>query len=307
MTRRHDITVVVALIPGGDCLGSILTGLGRQEERHFGLIIVDARPESARNHDILATAAATRFDARIVPLAGASRAASNNLGIRLAASDLVLLLAHDFAPSSERFVSAHLALHRRDPNRKVVGVGPGLFPPALRESRFRRWLEDSGEAFGTSFTVPRAPLSSHFFYCANVSAKRRFLLEGGLFDARFPFDCWDDAELGARLARAGMQSVLVPEAVAWHEHPVTLAERRQTMRRAGASAAILESLAPGPHAWQAWARQPTWRTSAAARWRLVLAALLPRHSRLREEAWRRELGAAFASGYQAARHESGAQ
>jgi GT2 family glycosyltransferase len=182
-------------------------------------------------------------------------------------------------------------------------VGPALFPHPLRDSSFRRWLEDTGEIFGTSFTAGSEVFPPRFFYCANVSAKRRFLLEAGLFDERFPYEAWEDAELALRLARAGLRSTLVEGAVAWHDHPVTLPERCLNMEKAGASAAIFEGKHPGPHSWHAAVRRPAWQLSLALRWRRA-RAVVTRSPREREQAWRLELDRAFASGYQRARRRA---
>src|SRR5690606_14748951 len=56
----------------------------------------------------------------------------------------------------------------------------------------------------------------------------------------FPFDCWDDYEMGLRLARQGMRSIYVPEAMAEHDHAITFAERCRAIRRLGYSAALHE-------------------------------------------------------------------
>jgi len=298
MTGTYEATVVVALVPGGDCIGAIVAALRRQDERRFELVIVDIRgagPDEGRR--LAAAAAGAGVDARHVPLASARRAAANNVGIRLARTELVILLAHDFVPTPS-FLSAHLALHRREPDRRVVGIGPGVFRPSLRADPFRRWIEDSGELFGASFTGQH-PFPRGFFYCANVSAKRRFLCEAGLFDEDFPHDAWDDCELGLRLVRKGMRSVLVPDAVAWHDHPVTLEERVRSMTKVGEAAAIFERKHEGPHPWQQPAPDGGGR-SGHDHWRRLRSLLTPGR-RPRPEDWRERIDAAFRSAYEVVR------
>jgi Glycosyl transferase family group 2 len=109
-------------------------------------------------------------------------------------------------------------------------------------------------------------LPPHWFFCANTSAKRRFLLEAGGFDERFPRDAHDDAEFGLRLTARGMKTAFVPGALAIHEHPLTLGERLSVMRVAGQAGAIHDSIYPRPHAWNSGddeRARPTW---PATRW-----------------------------------------
>ena len=108
-------------------------------------------------------------------------------------------------------------MHHEDPAPELVGIGPALFPESVRRDPFARWIEDSRNLWGVSFTHPNDELMDGWFYCGNTSAKRSFLTEAGGFDERFPDDAGDDAEFGLRLRARGMRTSYVPGALAIHE------------------------------------------------------------------------------------------
>jgi GT2 family glycosyltransferase len=224
------------------------------------------------------------------------RAAAFNRGIREARADLVVLLAHDFVPC-QGFLAAHLSAHESDPRPDFAAIGPAIFPPELRDSPFRRWLEDSGALFGVPFTSSQPP-PPDFFWCANTSLKRRHLLADDLFDERLSLTAWDDYELGLRLRARGTEIRWVPEAMAIHEHPVTVAERRDVMQDAGISAARFDAKYPRAHAWHSGTdpNTPSLRTEAMAQWARLRHALSHRESDAHTY-FEKTLRAAFLRGY----------
>jgi GT2 family glycosyltransferase len=203
---------------------------------------------------------------RLRPLdADGGRAAAWNRAVASARGELVILLAGDFVPVPE-FVECHVRLHRNDPARELVGIGPARFPEHLRRQGFARWAEDSGHLFGVPFSRVAGELPPGWFYCANASLKRSFLLESGGFDERFPHEAGDDHELGLRLGARGMRSTLVAGALALHDHELTLRERRGAMRQQGQALAVHDSIYPRPHAWHSGTeeRPPSVAATAAA-------------------------------------------
>ena len=193
-----------------------------------------------------------------------SRARQLNVGIDLANADLLLLLADDFIPRAN-LVSEHLKTHEEDPREELVAIGPGLFPEGDKSNAFMKWLEDSGELFGVSFTRPAAALPPYYFYMANTSLKRSFLEKAGRFDESFPYDAMDDWEMGNRLRALGMKNVYLPGAIAIHEHIIDLPERCRAMEQAGESSAIYDSKRQRPGPWMHLLEQPRVKHSARKR------------------------------------------
>jgi GT2 family glycosyltransferase len=226
------------------------------------------------------------------------RAGALNRGIRAARGEIVLLLADDFIPSPQ-LVEEHLALHVSDPRENLAGIGPGLFTEHVRRDPFPRWLEDSGELFGVSFTTGPYPEIEGFFYSANSSLKRRFLLGDNLFDERItPFDAWDDYELGRRLFARGLEIQYLPAASAIHDHDLSFRERREMSRKAGAAAAVYDEIYAPPHAWTTDI-DPSTSTLALALGAASARArhIVGRHTRDRDAYYRQALEREFVRGY----------
>jgi hypothetical protein len=228
------------------------------------------------------------------------RGFANNCGIQRAEASLVAIIAGDYIPGPD-FVESHLDFHRRQPQLEAVGIGPGLFPAQQRNDDFCRWLEDGGTLFGVSFTVPEPVVPEHFFCVANVSAKKQFLVEAGLFDNDFPYPAWDDFEMGLRLRARGLKSSYVPDAKALHRHDVTLQARRESMKRAGESAFIFDGKYPGPQPWHKTCRNsPGMHRLRASMWRAGHA--LTGRQRWREKYYQSTLDAEFSAGYREAKN-----
>jgi len=232
-------------------------------------------------------------------IAKGGRAAANNFGLLHTSAEIVIFLTDDFVPPRS-FVGAHLRFHEAHPEPYIVGIGGGVFSAEHRKNAFRRWLEDSGEQFGVSFTTGVEHFPGNFFYVGNSSVKRELLRRAGLFDEAFPFAAWDDYEMGQRLLAQGMVSVYLPEAKAIHDHRVTLLSRRAQMRWAGQGAAIFERRHPGK---QPWHRRCAVRPMSH-RWRAFTAALkffFTQDRRYRERCVRSILTAEFVQAYERAR------
>lgn len=228
------------------------------------------------------------------------RGFANNCGIERAQAPLVALLAGDYIPDAN-FVGAHLEFHRTHPELESVGIGAGLFPSQQRKDDFCRWLEDSGTLFGISFTVPDHPVvPEHFFCVANVSAKKEFLVEAGLFDNDFPYPAWDDFEMGLRLRARGLKSCYVPDAKAIHRHDVNFQVRQEAMRRAGESAYIFERKYAGqqPSA-KVCRKSPSMHRLRASLWKA--GHKLTRRQQFRDRYYQSVLDAEFSAGYRDAK------
>ena len=195
---------------------------------------------------------------RLVHCEKTARAAGYNLAATLASGDLLILLADDFEPWPE-LVAAHVAYHTANPDPNAVGIGPGLFPDAIRQDDFARWLEDSGQLFGVSMRRTMAVWPRTFFYGGNTSIKKSKFDALGGFDERFLYHAWDDYEFGLRLVASGGYTQFVAAAVATHQHAVSLEERCAGMEEAGESAWTLQqlhpNLEPGWHAMLVSAQQ----------------------------------------------------
>jgi len=295
---KPRISVIVS-VDHRDVLARSIRALGAQTlpPADFEVLVIDRHQFEDWAPRLPELVAATGKPLNVVlhKIDGGGRARANNTGIRRSAADVLLFTADDFVqqPGS---LEAHLRFHETHPDPGFVGVGPGYFSADRRRSSFARWLEDSGELLGISFTNGEASVPPDFFYVGNSSVKRALLDLAGTFDEDFPYDAWDDYELGLRFAKHGLHAVYVPGAVAIHDHGYSLAERRVSMHHAGESAAIFERKYPGPHAWQKRCRRAPWRLELKAQW-CLLKSLLKRDARERGRYYRLTLERSFVVAY----------
>src|SRR5690606_31218972 len=144
-----EISIIVCACD--DRIAATLQALSKQTapSEQFEVILIDAFESDSMQEEVdkfLALGTPKiQISARRVSNPG--RATSNNLGLKLARAPIVVFIAGDFVPS-KTFVEAHLRFHKERPDERSVGVGGALFPPELRNTDFRRWLEDSGSLFG---------------------------------------------------------------------------------------------------------------------------------------------------------------
>lgn len=169
-------------------------------------------------------------------------AAARNRGLAMARGAASLLLGDDVwaAPG---LLERHVEFHRRNPEDAAALLGLVEPAPPLDRSPFVRWLHRSGVQFGYGSLRP-GEVEATCFWTANVSAKTSLLRDVGGFDEAFTDAACEDAELGLRLARAGMRLRYDPSASALHYHPTDLPRTLARMRRVGRAFRVLEGRAP---------------------------------------------------------------
>ena len=197
----------------------------------YEVLVVDADHTRDREPTVRRIIETTRGSClRYIKIDKRGRATSHNVGIQESSANLLLFLADDFVPA-RTLLEEHLKFHEAYPMPHVAAIGPALFSPHLEMTPFMRWLERTEHQFGVSFAGQNPVIPPDFFYAANTSLRKDFLVSAGLFDEDFPYDAVDDYEMGLRLFKHGMRTVFLPRALAYHDHQVTLEGRRSAMRR----------------------------------------------------------------------------
>jgi glycosyltransferase involved in cell wall biosynthesis len=187
-------------------------------------------------------------------------AAARNTGIRSARGDIVLFIGDDILATAD-LVGEHLRWHtERYPGEHVAVLGRVTWSPRLTVSPFMHWLEHGGPQFGFYRFIHDRPVPPGDLYTANVSYKRAFLEQNGLFDEDFPHAAFEDSELGLRLAARGLVGVYHEGALGYHHHPITFSSYCRRMETVGISSVVLcEKLKRGdPRAFRHGSRARKW-------------------------------------------------
>lgn len=203
-----------------DILEKCLSALRGQdhEEGGYEIIIVDDGSSDGTGDMLDRSFSGTGLRIKYYRQDHKGPAAARNLGIKNAEGEIVLFLGDDIIASPD-LLRQHRLCHERSRADNLAVLGVISWPPGSRLSPFLRWLE-TGPQFGYSLIKDPENASYRFFYSSNISLKKRFLLDHGLFDEDFHYAAYEDIELGYRLEKHGLRIRYNKEAQAYHEHDI---------------------------------------------------------------------------------------
>lgn len=184
-----------------------------------------------------------------VSQANAGLAAARNVLLDRASGEILWYLDDDML-LHEGCLRAHREAHVADAPR--IAVGPCRFPPDRAIVHLTREWAD--EVYARLERQGGTTIDPNDFSAANTSAPRWLYDELGGFDTRFVGWGGEDAELGIRIAEAGVAAVYLPTAIAWHhqERSVTqmlvtkVQEGRNTVRLTHRHPHWASHVLPGP-------------------------------------------------------------
>ncbi|MCC7126113.1 MAG: glycosyltransferase family 2 protein [Acidobacteria bacterium] len=218
MAAELKLSVVIATYRRCEVLRETLTRLAAQSlpAERFEVVVVDDGSPDDTPRMVEALRGTLPFALRFLRHENRGPGYTENVGIRAAAHDLVLLMADDIW-AHPRMLEEHLATHARYPAVHVgvlggVSQSPRLPPTVLH----RHWDPFQYQRFHHGEELDGV----HFMAC-NISVKRSFLLKHGLFLERHGA-AHEDIELGYRLRERGLRLVYNANASAEHHHAETL-------------------------------------------------------------------------------------
>ena len=146
---------------------------------------------------------------------------THNAGIRKASAPIILLLADDvlLKPGA---ISTHVRAHSEHPEPYCAILGYVRQSPELDQTVFLQHWDPHRCVGGLQ---DRAEVPQTFFWAHNISFKRDFVLNNGLFRetlGRGGPAAHEDVELGCRLAHHGLRIFHYKDAFGYHFHPETL-------------------------------------------------------------------------------------
>lgn len=165
-----------------------------------------------------------KYDFRYFSQENKGAGAARNKGIKEAKNEIIVLIQDDII-ATPNFLEEHLLFHQKYPEENVAVVGFTTWHPDLKITPFMHWLEHGGPQFDYDRIKGKKEVDHLAFYTSNLSLKRKFLFDHGLFDESFTVaggTAYEDTELGFRLTKKGMKLLYNPSAIAYHLHPKTL-------------------------------------------------------------------------------------
>jgi GT2 family glycosyltransferase len=234
MTPRYSI--VIPSRDGGDRLLEVLAALERQEGAPpFEILVADDGSTDGTPERV--EAGRWRTAPRLLRGTAGGPAVARNRGVAAAAGDRVAFLGDDTVPDRGWLAAHDQAWERNERADGVAVIGFTGWHPRIRQTAFRRYLNEEGLQFGFGLIADPERVPFNFFYTSNLSLSRT-RIAGQPFDEAFPYPAWEDIEAAYRLVRDGLRIVYAPEARAWHDHPTDFARFAARQERAGYSAVV---------------------------------------------------------------------
>jgi glycosyltransferase involved in cell wall biosynthesis len=167
--------------------------------------------------------------------AGANRA--RNRAINKARGRIVLLI-NDDSIAAPRMLEEHLRSHMEHHQENIGILGKVTASPNITRSPIEMLhLDDSYARWeGVESLDWRA------FYTCNVSVKKSFLDQFGLFDETLRYH--EDIELSERLSHNGFRLIYNPSALAYHHHYLTYESYFQVAKSSGKALAMWYKKSP---------------------------------------------------------------
>lgn len=215
-----DLSVIIPVYNGKDILVKCLGRLFDQtyDRSKYEIVMVDDGSADGTDDLFKTVVANAPCEVRYFRQEHKGPAAARNLGIKNAKGRLILLFGADMMATGT-LLEEHVRWHEKYPENNVAVLGHIAWPPDMKVTPFLEWLEQ-----GPQFGYPRIrcpeDVSYEFFYSSNISLKKRFLLDNGLFDEDFPYAAFEDIELGYRLRKKGLRMVYNNKAMTYHEHRI---------------------------------------------------------------------------------------
>lgn len=208
----------------------------------FEVVVVDDGSERGINETANKITPKLKYIISFVTQNHKGPAAARNKGIKMAKGRIILII-NDDTVATRNLVKKHLEFHERHQIDNAALLGYLTWHPDLKITPFMYWLEHGGPYFSFSEIKENYAGWERFWTC-NISLKKNFLLENGLFDEQFLYASWEDIELGYRLGKKGLKLYYDKNAIGYHFHPTTIESIKQKMRKNGESAILLKKKMP---------------------------------------------------------------
>lgn len=188
-----------------------------------------------------------RYDGCIVSVyqKNQKQGAARNNAMRRAHGRLFIFLADDMIPDST-FLSSHWQRFVTDGQpMRYAAIGRVDWHPEIKETPFRKWINEWGLQFGFRLIHDPDKLPFNFFYTSNLALSRDLYDDLGGFDESFKDYGWEDIELGYRyMTNGNMRLRYVDDAITYHHHYLTVTRFCRRQFKVGYSSIVFYRLHP---------------------------------------------------------------
>lgn len=216
-----ELSVVIPTYNRINILKETLEGLFNQslDKQRFEIIVVDDGSDDGTTDMIIELRGKARYNLRIYwqehSLAGSAR----NLGIQEADTNIILLMDSDIIPTP-KLLEHHLKLHQKYPEPEA-----GVFGRVITGEKAIDLCDPDNRRLSPIGTTKNGDplLDAGYLTTQNISLKRKFLIQAGLFTPGLP--CLQDMDLAFRLKEKGLKLIYCPEAIGIHTQPLDTLEK----------------------------------------------------------------------------------
>lgn len=185
----------------------------------YEIVVVDDGSDDGTDAMVAELARKSRPKVRYIWQEQSQAGTARNTGILAAQAPVILLMDSDILVRPDH-VELHLHLHRKYPAQEVAVLGrvtPDLDGVDLLRRRDSDISPIGCMAGGESI------ISESCFVTADVSLKKAFIVQAGLFTPELPVD--EDTDLALRLKARGLKLIYCRDAVAIHTEPLDTVEK----------------------------------------------------------------------------------
>ena len=236
MNARNELYKLSVIIPTynrADILSKCLGALSRQNYLFNGFeVIVSDDGSSDHTAELVSTVtSAAPFSLIYLRQSNKSANAARNRAIEISRGEILLFLNDDTIAEPD-MLSEHIRTHEEYQDDHIAVLGRMTISPDVPRSIFATQHLDA--AF--NLLKNKTSLDWKAFYTCNISVKRTFLLNYGLFDEKLRYH--DDVELGERLSHHGLVIHYNPKALGHHYHYLSVRDYLQLAQHDGKQLAI---------------------------------------------------------------------
>jgi glycosyltransferase involved in cell wall biosynthesis len=232
-------SIIIPTYNRKDLLGQTLKSFSEQTypRTKFEVVIIDDGSTDGTDMFIQEFSKSLDYSLKYFKQKNKGRGAARNKGVELASGEIVFFTGDDCI-SDPRLLEEHNRNYQETKNNNCGVLGYTTIHPDIEDTPLIEYLYMSGHQFGYQALVHGKEISFEYYYTTNLSLPREKFIEIGGFEEEFPYEAFEDIELGYRLTSIEFKVLYNKNAVTYHKHPVDLCSLTRRSIHIGESAIL---------------------------------------------------------------------